>query len=92
MLDILRMNEAVVRGEEPADPIILEHQFGLLSRMKGIKHLSSGLRHTEQSSLTKIFDQEQLRVIFEWVTDLTFDVAREEWREDAIGRYLRESN
>lgn len=90
MLDILRMNEAVIRGEEAVDPIILEHQFALLSKMRGIKHLASGLRHTEQSSMTEIFDQAQLRVLFEWVTDLTFDVAREEWREDAIDRYLRE--
>lgn len=92
MLQIVRKHEGVIRGEGNVDGVLLEHYFYLLSCINGIKHLARNMRHTENGFLTSTFGTDQLRVIYEWVTDLTFEKQWDEWCEDAVQRYLRRSN
>jgi hypothetical protein len=74
MLERVAFHGRVIRGEVPIDATMIALQFSRLRQVPGLKHLARYLGSTSRESLTPLFADDQLRRLYEWLSELTFYV------------------
>ena len=71
-LGLLQLQEAKINGDEPVDALDVSYLLILLRRKNGLRRALAHARYMTREQIEKVFGPEQRRVLYEWLTDLTY--------------------